>query len=1045
MKNLIPYKFHQNLVLRTPAMPFRNNINAGILEELLNDECFLDAVYLASPVLYYEAIKLKESGITNEKETQKIRVSLIKYYQRMYSRCTPFGIFAGCTVVNWNEGISTVVLDPNRQVSKSRLDMHYLCSLSMFISSVPIIKNRLFYFPNSCIYKVANKLRYIEYKYVNSQRIYQISGVDTSSYIELILEKSAKGITIDGMINILIETEGVSRKDAEDFIIEMISSQILVNELEPTITGQEYINQIFKVLNRVNVDNSLIINKLKSDLNSFKYSLDAIDATKGGKNKLYQTLYKKTKAFGIDFAENKLIQTDLFNTPSVSNISNKHQAELLAALSFLNGLFRKELNQNLKFFATRFKERYEENEMPLLTVLDGEIGIGYPESKAQLISPLLDNIYISSAAHKDEYDIKWDSTQAWLFNKLNESNSQGNYQVEIKNEDIKAFLPHWDDLPPSLPVIFRLLDDETILFENSSGSSASNLLGRFAHGNKEISKMVYDIISEEIKLNPSVIFAEIVHLPQNRVGNILQHPAFIGHEIPFLARSSLNDEKQIAANDLYINVINGRIRLTSKKLGKEIIPRLSTAHNFSKDSLPLYQFLCDLQTQNLRNSFSFNWGTMARHFKFLPRVVFNKVILFEATWQLTKADFEDILSYSTSDNEYLKLFINKWKLPRYLVLADGDNELLLDLDNDFSVESFIYTIRNRNSIILKEFLFSKDSPVKNSKNEIYINQFVASLIKTQEVYQNCLPKVSPGISKPEKNNFFPGNEWIYLKIYCGIQIADTILVNYVQAFVSDLLQKMQIDKWFFVRYNDGHFHLRLRFHLADMKYHALVIKKLSGLIKKLENVELTWKVQMDTYMPEKQRYGHNTICLAESFFFNDSVRQLEFLRRLGDSDNEALRWLWGIKCTDEMMNSFDLTIHQKIVFLQYLRKAYGREFKATKFVLKQVNNEYRIHKNKIALILNQDRQADNEWEWLEAILCKTRDIQIILAREIQQLIQVKELAVDISELLASYIHMNLNRTFPSEARKQEYILYEFLYLHYNSILQKKPERAFILD
>lgn len=67
----------------------------------------------------------------------------------------------------------------------------------------------------------------------------------------------------------------------------------------------------------------------------------------------------------------------------------------------------------------------------------------------------------------------------------------------------------------------------------------------------------------------------------------------------------------------------------------------------------------------------------------------------------------------------------------------------------------------------------------------------------------------------EDRIFIPGSEWLYFKIYTGTKTGDDILKNEVYDFVHDLRRKNIIDQWFFVRYNDPDFHLRLRLHINN--------------------------------------------------------------------------------------------------------------------------------------------------------------------------------------------------------------------------------------
>src|ERR1044072_246088 len=172
-----PFTFDQRLVLRTPRYPWTGYLSEVELKAWLDDDAFREAIYLASPVLHEECIKWKANLVTDRKAIEKISRSLGKYFIRMSSRCTPFGLFSGCAVVNWNETATRLTVNDQKIGRHTRLDMHYLCTLSQELALLPEIRNHLRYFPNSSIYSIGDELRYVEYQYVNERRIHQISSV----------------------------------------------------------------------------------------------------------------------------------------------------------------------------------------------------------------------------------------------------------------------------------------------------------------------------------------------------------------------------------------------------------------------------------------------------------------------------------------------------------------------------------------------------------------------------------------------------------------------------------------------------------------------------------------------------------------------------------------------------------------------------------------------------------------------------------------------------------------------------------------------------
>ena len=119
-------------------------------------------------------------------------------------------------------------------------------------------------------------------------------------------------------------------------------------------------------------------------------------------------------------------------------------------------------------------------------------------------------------------------------------------------------------------------------------------------------------------------------------------PAFRKYEIPYLSNSTLPKKQQITLDDLYLSVKYDRLILRSKRVNKQIAPRLGNAHNYSFNALPVYHFLCDLQTQNIRGGLYFDWGSLKDKFVFLPRVEIENVIVSPATWQLNKDQFKTL-------------------------------------------------------------------------------------------------------------------------------------------------------------------------------------------------------------------------------------------------------------------------------------------------------------------------------------------------------------------------------------------------------------------
>ena len=92
--------------------------------------------------------------------------------------------------------------------------------------------------------------------------------------------------------------------------------------------------------------------------------------------------------------------------------------------------------------------------------------------------------------------------------------------------------------------------------------------------------------------------------------------------------------------DLLVSVRGSRIVLRSRSLDKEIVPRLTTAHNFSgTGGLGLYRFLCTLQAQVGASGLDFGPFDLL---PFRPRVRTGRFVLATRRWRLDNKELEKL-------------------------------------------------------------------------------------------------------------------------------------------------------------------------------------------------------------------------------------------------------------------------------------------------------------------------------------------------------------------------------------------------------------------
>jgi len=1039
------YNIHQKQVIRTPIESFKTSFSLAQLRAFFSQSQIQEALFLASPSLYEECIKWV-GGIILEKDAQRVVSSLYKYAIRMHTRCTPFGMFAGCSIGTLGGAFQ---IDGESVHRKTKLDMYYSAALAIRISTLPFVTPHLKFYPNSSLYTLADSLRYIEYKYKNNRRIYQIVSVENSEHLTSLLNKARMGVSYINLSSQLINDWEVSKDDAEEFLNELIDSQILVSELEPAAVGADPILHVISVLERIFESNeSLEVESTLSLLYKIVEQLQIIDKEKIGQVSLYKEFADLLDQFGVPFEIDRLFQCDYFRDIETINAEETKNAafaeKINGVLNLLNVLSPPSGESNLNRFREGFLNRYEFQEIPLAEALDNELGIGYGKkgSDSGDVNPLINDIMIPKVQPKS-YRTDWTEISSILLNKYVNAKAANSNEIEFTDNDIKGIEVDWNDVPNSMTLFYDHIGksgNEDLYNINYIGNAtATFLIGRFAWANQDIGRLVEDIVNiEESYLSQDTILAEIAHLPENRMGNVISRPISRKYHIPYLSGANIPEGDRINIEDLLISIRDGRIVLRSKRLNKFVIPRMGNAHNFGRDSLPIYHFLCDMQAEAQRSLFYFNWGGLLNEFVYFPRVRYQNFILSPAIWQLNKPAHYAELCKDIKEQDLMdavRLWKEKFNLPDLILLSESDNDLLINLQEPLSVAVFLGAIKKKEKVLLKEFLFNpNDAAVKDQKGQPYVNQIVGILTKNAGKNQAPLVKQPKG-DNDIKRQFSLGSEWLYYKIYCGIKTSDLLLKQPLRQCIEELIDLRQIHGCFFIRYADPDFHIRLRFHLIDEKFIAEIIKVFNKHLSSFEANGLIRKIQIDTYIREIERYDPLLIKMAEGLFMNDSAATISMMVVV--EDDEDLRWNFAIRSIDSFLEDFELNLSQKYSLMELLKNSYEAEFNANSQLKNQINIKYRKHTTKIEGLLNMSASQNSLPDTLSKILLLRglKDKEYILA--IKEIIASGSSQRSANELLSSYVHMIINRIFRSNQRMHELVIYSYLWKYYKSALARE--------
>ncbi len=1033
------------------------------LRALLERPEVRESVFLASPSLTdgLDVWKKDPDG----KKGQRAERALVRYVLRMCARPTPFGLFSGCSVgrLVGADQPSRLRLAPRARYDRhTRLDMDYLFALVEELIKDPSVRAALSYLPNSSLYHAAGRMRYAEARLDGKVRSHHLVAVTPTSYLDETLARAAGGAQIETLAQALVDSDPdaeITREDADEYLAELVQSQLLVPDFGLPVTGQESIHDLLDQL--AALPDLAIGRTVRERLLATRDAIAAIDAAGVGADpERYREIERSLAELPTPVELSRLFQVDMVKPIAEATLGPAVIAELTRGVELLHKMFGRSRLEALDNFRRDFGERYGDGRwVPLLEVLDEEVGIGYEKSRSAgaEASPLLAGVALGGPAAAQT--VPWGNFQGTLLAKLEVALASGASEIEITEADVlKLKTTELSPLPDSFQVMATLsaareedLDAGRfeMLWRGAGGPSGARLLGRFCHADAELTDLTLAHLRAEEAHRPDAIFAEVVHLPQGRIGNILARPVLREYEIPFLGRSGAPADKQIAVSDLDVSVAGNRIVIRSRALRREVIPRLSSAHNFAMGSLGLYRFLCTLQSQNVAAGLYWGWGPFDSA-AFLPRVRLGRTILSRATWRMNE---EEIGTLKKAKGAGLLAAARAWreqrKIPRLAALADGDNELLVDFENPLELDTFFDLIEERKQAVLHELFPGPDALCVTGPEGRFLHEIVvpydrkrpepAAIPPNSEIAQGESAGASTTTATPTtptppatiQRSFPPGSEWLYLKVYTGSSTADGILRDAVGPALREALAVGDIDSWFFIRYGDPEWHLRIRLH-GDP--HTLLLHALPRLEKAVTPLLAdgrAWKIQLDTYERETERYGGPLgMPVCEQLFGFDSDACLSIVETLEGDEGADARWRLAFRGADAILDELGIEEEQKLTLMGAMRDSFAKEFGGQKSLDVSIDQKYRTEKKSLAALLGPEPGPDDPLAPGYAILAERSRRSAPALAELTRLEAAGELKR--IDLASSLIHMHINRMIRSAARAHEAVIYGLLHREYQA-------------
>lgn len=1023
------YKFHENLVLRIAKRPIdiNNRGNKVDLHKFLLEED--EAIYLSSKDFHAEIRKDGFDVDSHEKTEKHLKVirTAYSYMSRMTFKTTPFGLFAGCGVINWGH---CNIIKLNNSFRHTKLESKYLYDLIVSVlRENPALNNQLSYFTNSSLYKTSNSYKF----YTNNDNGEAIiTNLEKSPVLTAVTKLCSGGAFVDEIYQLLSKF-GNSHIDCVNFVKQLIEIGFLESELHQPVMQKDVLTFYIDIFEKRISPNDIIGKKIIGLLKTLRRGIRQIDENFRNNVDEYVKLIEQVKeALSTPTNKRSDFNVELNFDCEGSTLNSALKAKIKKGIWAINKFVdNKDYNrlQRLDKFKQKFKCKFGYKPVLLTTALDLDTGVDYG------------NITDNQKA-KSETEV---SNNFYLHKLLASSFKTGLKVIKLNRTELQNLKSVSENLPKMMAIQFSIIPETTdnIHLKYIWNTSGIDIINRFSSGNSEIKQTIDSISQIEESIYNDALIMEVFHAPNASVVNISATEIINKFYIRYQCnQSSQQDHTEMNLSDIKICLLEDELVLYSNKYKKRIIPRINNLVSSDYYKLPLIKFLFDISLEPFKHVYCFDWivnWDLFSHFDFLPRIEYEDVIISPAIWRLRTNEIKEITSFSQFNR-----YRTQRDIPRFVIFkATNGSELHLDLHNQISFEILRANCKGDFLVLNESLNVERSGLVVDGNNDRYASEVFAFVSNRQKYEPSLYPSPLSDIltaSTKKQHHFLPGEDWLYYKIYCDEHEANELLISLNKKVVNSLRKENLIEKYFFIRYRDPDFHIRLRLFVPNAANLKKIITVVNMYIRRSTSVH---SILIDIYEREILRYGKEVISYAEDIFFIDTKYAFKLIN-LSNCKDDVFFYTMIVLSVNHLLEDFGYTtIQNKEKVISILAKAYQKEFSVKEPDRYKRGRSKLLYQTARKYIL--DGKLDRKAEGLGHIFNNKSAENRAIVKQMSNVLakQQKLTGSDCNEIfdiyIPSYIHMMLNRILTSNPRWNEMVIYTILDIVYKEKKARSPK------
>lgn len=1006
-------------MVRAPLLPIedffsflqKKNVDSTLFSRFIDDQLVREAIAIASPTLY--------KALIEKKETSQTAASLFKYLNRMCSRSTPFGLFSCVSMGSWGEKASAV-LDFENLYKRARPDMEWLSLIIEQLCKDPSITPSLSVVRNSLLFESGGRI-YLEYirgkKDLEKRK--KIASVQLTFLTKAIFELTEKPISVEELKEKLIHRFPSLEKNKLQGVIEkLLHEQFLDYNLRPSLLSESPFDEFLSKVTSISLTQPFyeISERIKiynqTSIGLGEAQLEETQAVMKGLGSSPYFLQVDAGCTGRNIVLPKIVMDELQNS-----------TEFLWKIACLEPA-----GTPLKSYHEKFVDKYGNFRLvPLFELLTEEGGLGIPEG---YVNPDLEKPLSIPKTRWNE----------WLQRQWAISIREKHKEIEINDKDLEeigAEKPFRETAPLSFDLRCEIITDSAeeinkgnflLQIEPFSWQGGATF-GRFVDmlGNEAKDKL-QAFYQEEEALDKGCLFLESSYHHPNflRSANVMIQPNLRSHCIDLGGRQGT-----ISLDQIYVGATKDRLYVTLNDGIKELRITSNNMLNPINAPIPL-RFIRDISNSKYRLLYPFSWKELTNTF-FLPRIRYKKTIIIPSQW---KVDLFQLGSTLKEPLEMIeKLFsqwADAWQLPRYIMMADEDNRLLLDRQHPLHLREIAQEIKKGEKIHLIEKIGQTEKGLIQSQKGTHYGEFIIPFLKNKKYSApiNNFPMMKHQPLLPHSRWKLPGSDWLYVKFYLGKENENRFLIEQCTHYANSFLNKGIISGWFFVRYADPKIHLRIRFHGEKEQILSKLLPEIHEWATTLIHKRMISELNFATYEREVERYGGvELIESTEALFCADTQTAMHIICAMEEKKTLLAEEVVAALSFIDLLRGLGLNIKEQVSFFSSLgmKKEDLSGFRKWKTSLLSVSQA----------IFDEGLEIKNESLFLHQAFQKRKNTLRDYAKTIQEVKEQQKLALSTFSIYDSLLHMHFNRLIGRSGKEMKARLYAY---HTLIVLEEQEKR-----